>query len=67
MQFYKWIEITTRIGCKNMCGYCPQKTFVANYKGEKKMSIAAFSKILENTNKKTKKIHFTGFSEAFLS
>jgi hypothetical protein len=64
---HKWIEITTRIGCKNMCGYCPQKTFVTAYKGEKKMSLAAFSKILENIDKNTTQIHFSGFSEAFLN
>jgi radical SAM protein with 4Fe4S-binding SPASM domain len=64
---YKWIEITTRIGCKNMCGYCPQKTFISNYKGTKKMALEDFSKILKHVDKNTTQVHFSGFSEAFLN
>ena len=32
-----WIEITTIIGCKNMCIYCPQDKLLKSYKDSKKI------------------------------
>jgi len=31
MQVTRWIEITTKIGCKNNCLYCPQEKLTKNY------------------------------------
>jgi pyruvate-formate lyase-activating enzyme len=63
-----WIEITTRIGCKNMCGYCPQGNLLSAYTHPKKvMTFDDFSMILSHVNPKTTQIHFSGFSESFLT
>lgn len=63
-----WIEITTRIGCKNMCSYCPQSKFISNYKHPKKiMTIDDFDLFLNNIDKNKTQIHFSGFSESFLN
>jgi len=63
-----WIEITTQIGCKNMCSYCPQTALTTAYKDSKrKMTLEDFKIILNNTNPLTTKIHFSGFSEPFLT
>lgn len=63
-----WIEITTKIGCKNMCSYCPQTKFLKEYKDTKKlMSLDDFKFFLSKINKKETKIHFSGFSESFLN
>lgn len=61
-----WIEITTRIGCPNMCYYCPQTKLITQYKHSKKeMNIEDFKKYLTKINKTTTQIHFSGFSETF--
>jgi len=62
-----WIEITTKIGCKNMCSYCPQSDFLNVYKDVKKtMSIEDFKMLISNVNKDIQ-IHFSGFSESMLN
>lgn len=62
-----WIEITTKIGCKNMCSYCPQSDFLNTYKDKKRMmSLGDFKTLLCNVNKETH-IHFSGFSESMLN
>lgn len=64
----KWIEITTQIGCKNMCHYCPQSTLLKQYNDTKrKMTLDDFAKIIENVNNLTTNIHFSGFCEPFLT
>jgi len=60
------LEITTYIGCPNMCSYCPQKLLIDSYKGEKRMSLDTFKKILKNTPTDID-IHFSGFSELFFN
>ena len=62
----RWVEITTRIGCSNMCHYCPQDLLLSKYIGEKVMSFDCFLKILSNIDKSVQ-IHFSGFAESFLT
>lgn len=62
------LEITTKIGCKLACKFCPQKTLVTNYtdKNVTLFKLDNFYKILE-TVPTTIDIHFSGFSEPFLN
>lgn len=59
------IEITTKIGCSNMCEYCPQMKLIKKYQSPARMMT------LENFKKYTKDIppslnfHFTGYVEPF--
>lgn len=47
-----WVEITTKIGCKNMCSYCPQTTFLKAYTHKTKMmSLEDFKSFLNNIDK----------------
>lgn len=63
-----WIEITTKIGCKNMCSYCPQTDFLKEYKDTKRiMTLDDFKYYLTKINNKETKIHFSGFSESMLN
>ena len=44
------IEITTNVGCKNLCEYCPQEVNIAAYKGRsrnRQMKLADFKTCLE--------------------
>lgn len=61
------LEITTRIGCKNKCSYCPQDKLISSYKDEKKIMSFEDFKLLLNNVPKNVKIEFSGFSEAFLN
>lgn len=63
------MEITTLIGCKNACSYCPQDKAVAAYfktNGSRRMSFEIFKKCIDkiplNVN-----IHFSGMSEPWLN
>lgn len=58
------LEITTYIGCPNMCEYCPQDLLIKTYKGKRRMDIEDFKKILDNVPSDVD-IHFSGFSELF--
>ena len=63
-----WIEITTKIGCVNMCSYCPQTTFLKAYEDSKKiMTLDDFKLYLTKVNKFETKIHFSGFSESMMN
>lgn len=63
-----WVEITTKIGCKNMCSYCPQTTFLKAYTNKTKMmSLEDFKSFLNNIDKTQTQIHFSGFSESMLN
>jgi len=63
----KRLEITTKIGCKNKCSYCPQDLLIKSYTDEKKiMSFEDFKSIMANVPKNVG-IDFSGFSEAFLN
>lgn len=62
------LEVTTYIGCKVLCKYCPQDKLVRSYKSRKKtMTFNDFKEILENVDSKKTRLVFAGFSEIFLS
>ena len=60
------LEITVKIGCSNMCDYCPQNKLIEAYEGNMFMTTAQFTKILSNTPKEVQ-IDFAGFCEPFLN
>ena len=53
-----WIEITTKIGCPNMCYYCPQTKLITQYTTKKEMTIDDFKSYLTKINKNTTQIQF---------
>lgn len=63
------IEITTGIGCKNACLYCPQEKFIKAYSQRSnifKMSIDVFKKCLDKIPRNID-ICFSGMAEAWLN
>ena len=63
------LEITTRIGCKNNCIYCPQEAFVCAYKARSKqfeMSFDLFKTCLDKIPKNVR-IDFSGMAEPWLN
>ena len=66
------LEITTKIGCTNMCEYCPQVKLINRYKEGKKrvikddrfMSVDNFKKYI-STIPSDIDFHFTGYVEPF--
>lgn len=63
------LEITTRIGCKNQCNYCPQGRLIESYsKGNPviEMSFETFKKCVDKVPKEVG-IHFSGFAEPYLN
>jgi biotin synthase-like enzyme len=38
----RWVEITTNVGCSNMCLYCPQKKLIKTYFAEKRPANMSF-------------------------
>ncbi len=65
----KTIEITTNVGCSNMCKYCPQTLFINQYSKRSKEYILTFDtykKCLSKIPKDTK-IVFSGMSEPWLN
>ncbi len=64
-----WLEITTMIGCKVRCVYCPQDKFVQDYLKSTnpiQMSFDTFKKYLDKIPKGTG-IHFSGMGEPWLN
>ena len=62
-------EITTNIlskGCVMNCVFCPQKTIVNAYKGERMLSFDNFTKAIDKIPKEIN-IIFSGFSEPYLN
>lgn len=62
-----WIEITTKIGCRSQCEYCPQSKLVKSYVKRSRdvmMSFDTFKKCISSVPKEIE-IHFTGFCEPF--
>ena len=66
------LEITTVIGCSNMCEYCPQKLLIKRYRKSKETEAAPKKMMtLENFKKYISTIpthinlHFTGYVEPF--
>lgn len=66
------IEVTPKIGCSNVCEYCPQSTLIKRYKeriGSDKdtmMTLETFKKCL-STLPKHVGLNFTGYVEPFLN
>lgn len=65
------LSITTNIGCRNMCSYCPQSTIISAYKNKCKddstlMSVETFKKCLDKLPEDVA-ISFAGLSEPFLN
>jgi hypothetical protein len=65
----KTLAVSTVIGCKNMCSYCPQDKVVKAYGKRSKimtMSFETFTKCIDKLPKNTT-INFAGFSEPCLN
>ena len=66
------IEITTKVGCSNVCEYCPQSTLIKRYReriGSDKdtmMSLDTFKKCI-STMPTDIGLNFTGYVEPFLN
>jgi len=64
------IEITTRVGCRVMCSYCPQDRILGSYPDLRNsghlMSFEAFERCLARIPVPVN-IHFSGFTEPWLN
>ena len=63
------LAITTNVGCRNMCSYCPQKIFIQAYKkrsGITKMSFNDFVTAIDSVPRSIC-LSFSGFSEPWLN
>src|SRR5258708_151855 len=58
------MQITTQVGCKNACSYCPQDKLVAAYprKASRHMSFDVFKNCVDKLPSHVN-IHFSGMSE----
>ncbi len=63
------LEFTTIIpekGCIVDCVFCPQRTLVKNYKGERRLSLDNFKKVIDKLPKEIR-ITFSGFVEPWMN
>lgn len=63
------LAITTRVGCRNNCSYCPQKAFIQAYKnlkGENTLSFETFSACIRTVPRDIC-LSFSGFCEPWLN
>lgn len=63
------LEITTRIGCQNMCRFCPQNLLINEYskrEGELFMSFKTFKTCIDKVPKSVR-IDFSGMAEPWLN
>lgn len=63
------LEFTTIVpekGCIVDCVFCPQRTLVQNYKGERRLSFENFKKVIDKLPKEIR-ITFSGFVEPWLN
>ena len=63
------LEFTTIIpekGCVVDCVFCPQRTLVANYKGERRLSLENFKKAVDKLPKEVR-VTFSGFVEPWMN
>ncbi len=63
------LEITTRIGCKNNCSYCPQELLIKSYKTRShqfEMPLDLFKMCLDKVPKDVR-IDFSGMAEPWLN
>jgi hypothetical protein len=78
-QFGGYVAITTGIGCKNLCEYCPQETFLAAYarrenrddsrnnaSQKRVLTLEDFKRFIAKIPREYT-IHFAGFSEPWLN
>lgn len=66
---YPVLEITTSVpkkGCVVDCIFCPQKTLISSYNGEKTISLENFIKLIDKVPKEIT-ITFAGFTEPWLN
>jgi radical SAM protein with 4Fe4S-binding SPASM domain len=61
------LEVTTMIGCKVACVYCPQDKISSRYSGADRMMAFDDFKIYVQKVPRHVVLHFTGFAEAFLN
>ncbi len=63
------LEITTRIGCKNNCSYCPQELLVKSYKRRSQQFEMPFDlfKLCLNKVPQNVRIDFSGMAEPWLN
>ena len=64
-----WMEITTVIGCKNACAYCPQEIFLKAYKERSAVLRMGFDvfKVCVDKIPPDVEVVFSGFSEPWLN
>lgn len=62
------LEITTKIGCKNNCKYCPQDKLITNYSSNdiKEFTVKNFEICIKHLHHPAR-IHFSGMCEPFLN
>lgn len=60
------LEISTTVGCRMACNYCPQKIHTQNYHGPKFMSLQDFETCLDKVPKSVE-IMFAGMAEPWLN
>jgi len=65
----KIIAVSTVIGCKNFCNYCPQNKVIKEYSKRSKISVMSFETFKTCIDKLPKEtiINFSGFSEPCLN
>lgn len=67
------IEVTTKIGCSNVCEYCPQSTLISRYReriGKEQdtmMSLETYKKCISTMPNDKIQLNFTGYVEPFLN
>lgn len=63
----RWLEITTIMGCKNLCDYCPQVLLTRRYRGQTRiLTMETFRECIDKVPKDVE-IHFSGYSEPWLN
>ena len=63
------MEVTTVVGCRNACSYCPQSAFIAAYNKrstQRMMGFDVFQQCVDKIPSKVR-IHFTGMGEPWLN
>ena len=60
--FYSILEISTTVGCRHLCDYCPQGVIAASYKGERMMTWETYVQCLSSIPAGVS-ICFSGFAE----
>ena len=66
---FKHIDVTTKVGCKISCSYCPQNLFINQYSKRSNIYEMSIDTFMRCTNKLPKNfaVVFSGFTEPFLN